>query len=238
MRRLLSAAVLLAGGSAIFSAQVPKPETDSERFLKAVGTAVQPVKGCEFAFDGKTLTAKLPKEPTGRDVDFRRGMRTEKEVNGDFELTVAMRTTAPRNPVQGKGKGDRDGSVGGGLAVWSNGDEATSPVVAFGRRFLRERVERDGPLVWTQSLRASYPKIVHESGGDDPADPQGPLHLRLTRSGKEVSASYSRDGEKWTEWTKKEVAFGKSVNVGAWAFNDTAAAVEVVFEKFALRPLK
>jgi len=124
------------------------------------------------------------------------------------------------------------------LVVWQPGDKATSLAVAFGRRFTREQVERNGPLVWTQALWASYPSIVDESGDDEAADPQGLMYLRLTRSGKEVSTSYSRDGKKWNEWTKREVAFGKSFNVGVWAFNDTGAAVEVVFEKFSLRPLK
>lgn len=235
MRRLIPFALLLAASVAV-SAPVPKSESAAERLRKAVGATVYPAKGCEFVFDGTTLTAKLPKERVGHPEEFRTGMRTEKDVTGDFEFTVLMRTTAAHDlPAAKNGKWQ---PVGGGIGVWNTGDKPAKLEVSLSRCFEYERLERNGPLVWTEHLNASYPQTAHERGSGEPADPQRPLYLRLTRRGDDIATATSDDGKEWAEWVNKEVAFGKTVTVGVSAFNGTEQPVEILFEKFALRPLK
>jgi hypothetical protein len=236
MRRLIPFAVLVLAAPAVISAPVPKPESAAERLRKAVGATVYPDKGCEFVFDGTTLTAKLPKERVGHPEEFRMGMRTAKEVTGDFEFTVLMRTTAPQDLPAGANR--KWQPVGGGIGVWNVDDKPAKLEVSLSRWFNRERLERNGPVVWTEQTQASYPGTVYQKSDDDPADPQRPLYLRLTRRGNDIATATSSDGKEWAERANKVVDFGKTVTVGVSAFNGTGQPVEILFEKFSLRPLK
>lgn len=224
--------------SVAVSAPVPKPESDADRVAKLLGKVTYPKEGCRFVVDGTTVTAKLPKEKVAHPENWTYSMRTEKEVAGDFELTATLRTTAPRVPFQGPKSGALHHAVGGGLVAWSLDDEdPTARDVVLGRWFERERERRGDPYTWAENRRASYPGIQYV-GQTDGTDPQRPLHLRITRTGKTVRTLTSEDGKAWKEWAAREVDFGKRVAVGVWAFNLTDEPVEVVFEEFSLRTKK
>lgn len=236
---LLLLAPLLASAAA--SAPVPKPESDADRVAKLLGKATYPEKGCRFLVsvtgDGNTVTAHLPKARVGSPEDYRLGMLTEKPVVGDFELTVRLRTTAPVQPLQGKIMPAYRG-LGGGLVAWQSDGPGQVTDVAVCRWFVRDRPNRNGPHTWTERATANYPGTHFHLTDDDSADVQRPRFLRLTRSGTSVVTATSDDGKTWQERVSKEVAFGKTVNVGLWAFNFTEDAADVVFEQFSLRPLK
>src|SRR5205814_10309021 len=86
-------ALLLLAPLAAPAARAPK-ETNDQALPRLFGTAVDPNKDCEFAFDGKKLTVKAGKGDHALQVSGGRAgaPRTLREVEGDFTAEV---TAAP-----------------------------------------------------------------------------------------------------------------------------------------------
>lgn len=246
MRRLLPVAVLLIGVPLAVSAPVPKPESHEAKVRKLLGDTVFPEKGCEFRIDGNTVTAKLPKELTANPDEWEKSPRSEQVVVGDFEMTVRVRTSAPKEPPQTEreaaGRFAYHLALGGGLLVYDqDAKRSLRRVVTLARWFERDEERRDGRYHWHAHKAVSFPSERRGYGVSqvDPTDTRySAMSLCLRRSGDTISTAWSEDGKEWDRGMSREVSFGRRVTVGIWAFNLTGKTAEVVFQDFKVTPLK
>lgn len=227
---------------AVSAAPVPRSLDYTAAFTRTFGATLTPDEGTAFEFDGKTLTAKFPKGWYGSWEDPRKCLRTEREVVGDFDLTVAVRTTAPAVPPKvEKGKACH---LGGGLAVWEP-HPRDSEMIARTEKGWKKEVNvcryftfAGGQQGWSFGDLAHHPGVMHLRD-DDGGDPGATTHLRITRRGDVLATATSADGEKWSTLTEKKLdSLAASLSVGVWAFEATNQGYEVRFEQFTLTPTK
>lgn len=229
-----AAVALLALCSLVFAAPVPKPESDAERFKKLFGKEEQAKEKCDFVLKGDTLTVKFPK---GKDFGAEDlpllSPRTAREVEGDFELTAAVRFTGPKEPpTTGHGC-----FMGAGLVAWD--DEAEKfpegPTTVFAaRRFEVNEFRNRNKLVWWEEAAAYFREHGNVPKGTEGADPTKTRHVRLTRKGNVFKVSWSDDGKDWTEQAGYEVKAADRMRVGVWAYKWVDGDGDAVFDKVTL----
>ena len=225
---------LLALTPLAFAAPVPKPESDAERFKRLFGKAELPGKKGEFKLTGDTLTVTFPKgKYVGAEAHPLLSPRTAREVEGDFELTAAVRITGPKDPPTTGTQWD----MGGGLVAWDDESEKQpdGPGTVFAaRRFEINEFRNRDKLVWWEESAAQFRQYGHTPKAAEGADPTTTRHLRLTRRGDTFAVSVSDDGKDWTEQASRKVEADSKMRVGVWAYKRVDGDGDVVFEQVTL----
>lgn len=214
----------------LLAVAAPVPKDPDAKFKKLFGSGHTPDKKGELKFADGPLTVAFPEEDWVGD-EFRplKCPHTALELKGDFEITVAVRTTGPATPPDHR----KQCVLGGGLVVWDAADAEAKPI--FLRRHFAERGggRRGGPNPWFEEVEAHYPGEVLGGERED-ADPTTTLHLRMKRADKTVTFATSTDGKTWGEAGKRETDLPATASVGVWGYNCTGVAGDVVFEGFTV----
>lgn len=148
------------------------------------------------------------------------------DIEGDFtvEVLVADVTRAAPNSVL-PGMASTSSFHAGSLVIWQ--DEKNFI------RFDRTDMHKDG-----RASNACYLHVFHDgerTASLAPTVPDRPTHLRLTRKGNLVTASYSQDGAKtWTSLPEQIVRLADKVQTGVSALNNTNHENVVRFENLKL----
>lgn len=225
---------LLALTPLVFAAPVPKPESDAERFKRLFGKAELPDKKGEFALTGDTLTVKFPKgKYVGAEAHPLLSPRTAREVDGDFELTAAVRITGPKEPPTTGKQWD----MGGGLVAWDDESEKQPDgpgTVYAARRFEVHHLPQREKYPWWEETAAQFRQIGNVPKATEGSDPTTARHMRLTRKGNVFAVAWSDDGKDWAEQAAYEVKAADKMRVGVWAYKRVDGDGDVVFEKVTL----
>ena len=228
-----AAALLLLAPLVAPAAPVPK-ETNEQAFARLFGTAVDPNKDCEFAFDGKKLTVKAGKGDHALQVSGGRAgaPRTLREVEGDFtaEVTAAPGVRPPGAKPAMEGRLLKFYSQG--LLLWV--DDGTYV------RCEHAHIDRLNGVVsayasWELWKGGEWARPGRPDDGqlDDPR----PTRLRLTRKGNEVRGAWSQDGGRsWNELEALALDLGARVRVGVIVNHNTDAPFAATFEGFSITP--
>jgi len=238
VRFALLVAILLSPLLA-FAAPVPKADSDAVKFEKRFGKAILPDKKGEFKFADDALTLRFSEKDTV-DNNFMPldCPHTAVEVTGDFEVTVVIRTTAPKLSKFP----NRKYHFGGGLVAWDA--EAAKPLPRYVRRQFEPNgnPKGKGPFPWMEEAEGFAPGEIYTEGQTfiEKADPTSPLHLRLVRSEGTIAFLASSDGEKWhvLKGRPGKGELPKTLTVGVWGYNASDTPIDVIFEKFAVKPAK
>ena len=189
---------------------------------------------CDFGLTGDTLTVKFPKgKCVGAEDHPLLSPRTAREVEGDFELTAAVRITGPKEPPTTGKQWD----MGAGLVAWD--DEAEKfpdgPWTVFiARRFEVHHLPKRDKYPWWEDTAAYFREHGHVPEATEGGDPTTTRHLRLTRKGDTFSVSVSDDGKDWTEQAARKVEVGDRMRVGVWAYKRVDGEGDAVFENVTL----
>jgi regulation of enolase protein 1 (concanavalin A-like superfamily) len=185
------------------------------------GEPSDPDGDCKIALDGNALVIDVPATPHGlvEGVGQGNAPRVMREIEGDF--TVQVKVCGRLHPTAPASAAKAVSFHAGGFLVWGNKDNYA--------RFVRSGQNRDGMLntVVAWSVRANG------KAGIKPATvtvPEQDVFLRLERRGKQLLASYSHDGEKWTAMPIFEGLLPPKVRVGVVALNSAQETMSARFE--------
>ncbi len=227
-----AALVLLAlAGVGLFALTRPRPNsggpgTEPPRSVAvAWGEVTDPLGDCRFAEENGRLTITVPGDRfhdlnplPGCNLNSPRVLR---EVAGDFEARV---TVLPYpQPTSLYSTGPHPAYVGAGLVVWS--DEA-----GILRLFRAYTGESYVTPEWYNGLALGGQKWIHV--------PDGPMHLRIRRTGETLHLASSTDGQTWTEVaTEANLRPVSRVRVGVAVVNAIKQEFTVQFEGFEIKEL-
>lgn len=223
--------VLLIGLTLAAGAPAPK-DSSRDELQREWGTPVDPDGDCRFRPDRGRLRITVPGTPhvMAAERGTTNGPRVVREIEGDFTVEVRVSGDFPKDEkslVEG-----RWAFYGAGLLVWA--DETN---------YVRlERAKMRNP----QTGWRCYPSWEQREDGkvargwnfaDGALDETKPAQLRITRTGEILKAEVSEDGKKWRELPATlTVNFGKKVQVGVVALQNTAAGYEPTFDAFKVTP--
>jgi len=155
--------------------------------------------------------------------------RLLQEVEGDFEVSVAIPPSERPEPGTSTLNGNGASFRGAGLLVWQ--DE---------KNFLRYERTAEGeqslgaPSVSAQSYVDGKP--VWSARETLPVSPDIPTHIKLHRWGSQIQLLRSEDGLEWTVWrTIDKSLLGPQVQVGLSLENTTNTKFSAKFQRFRLR---
>ncbi len=147
--------------------------------------------------------------------------RVLRTIRGDF--TADVRVLGRLEP--GKAKTTRyDPYQGAGLIVWQDAanylrlERAVGTIQGRPHPYLNYELRQDGHLGMSQGISIE----------------DRPVFLRLRRQGREISASYSRDGRRWVPLGPVDAPWDDRVEVGVTAVNSAARALSVELERFSI----
>lgn len=162
----------------------------------------------------------------GQNVD---APRLVQDVEGDFELSVAIPPFDRPAPGTDLESGGKKSDRGAGIVLWQ---DAT--------RFLRfERSGRGEERDGAPMLQAEWFRSGGKQEGRDgwlPTAPDGPTHLKVHRMGPYVRLYWSLDGLDWTEWgAVTNAELGPKLQIGLFVRNSTRSPLKVRFDRFRVR---
>jgi hypothetical protein len=156
--------------------------------------------------------------------------RTARTVSGDFEITVKVADSAPADP-----NADRDepeAYTRAGLLVYSGG---------FGLELCLVQSHRGTELtraVWSEAWIGGCGEGKLWKNARDGKS----TWLRVTRRGKDVTVSYSFDGQKWADPENPrsvgKLAFPDEVTVGVFLAHSTYQTLGASFDGFTIEKPK
>jgi len=157
-----------------------------------------------------------------------------KTVDGDFVLTVRL-TLSPAEGA-GENRKNRLPSVGGGVAVRAASGVDVGAVAAVERRRLKGVWGNDRQL----AVAEAGPGGKVEGGiGLNGSLADGPIRIRLTRRGEELTVEWAEDGKKWEKpCDRKLTGLTGAVTVGPVAFQSTDKEFIATFDEYTIEPLK
>lgn len=228
MVRALLAALLASAGAV--AAPVPKDATDRERAVALWG---RPYGAGEVVFGRDRLTLRSKGEPVynSRAPKQRTMPHTLRTVTGDFELTVRVLETPALDP---KAKIDRaPGSHFASAGLFVAGGDGRLQVDYWQSYNTRNGVTDKDPTrrVWVDAWFATGSIVSLLAPVED-----GAPELRVTRTGKTVSAAYRFGGGKWSAPHTPRVAldFPETVAVGVSMAHSTYQTLHATFDHFTL----
>lgn len=190
--------------------------------LKGWGDPTDPLGDCTFTVEDRTLSISLP----GKRRELANAPSVLREQTGDFTISVTVGGTWP---------------VGAKVD-----DKLRVPFFNAGlmlaqdeKNFLRfERAQHEWGGTVTRSLSIEFvqngKQIQTGLLEDGKLNDDAPLHLKLTRKGDALTASYSPDGKTWTVLPRLETKFGAKLKAGVSAFHDTQAEFKPVFSEIVV----
>ncbi len=240
MPRTVWVAMLALSASTTVAAPVPKNKT-RERIEKLYGNIVDPKGDCTFSLDGDKLDITLPaNEVRGLSGTFDTAPRVERQVSGDFILTVRFRIPLSDKAGLPPGLGGVDDAMpflgagvlfkgketwfAHGLSRWNDGGRLRSGMPTAGPHFVvpkhPARIDHCGvPAVLT----------------DNPSV----LTFKYTRRGKDLSLD-CYDGDRRLEGDIRHVGTNPddALTVALYAQHGSDKSHTVTFDEFSLEPLR
>jgi squalene-hopene/tetraprenyl-beta-curcumene cyclase len=195
--------------------------------LEGWGEVVDPDGDCKLTLEGDRLAILVP----GRLHDLQaeaeksNAPRVLREVEGDFVAVVKV-----VSKLEPSGEGTRQGgspSNGAGLLLWKSDGNYI--------RLERAAVARDRSI--------SHYVLVQQWKDRDPTNrgssvPDGPMLLRLSRKGNEVSASASMGGQHWHDMGKLTVDYPAKLKIGVAAVNSASQPFTAELTEFQVKESK
>ena len=219
--RLIALAVAVCLVAAAALARDAKPRT-----IRGWGTVTDPDGDCTVKTGKDKLTITVPGGT--HDLNAAVGMsspRVLKEIEGDF--TIQVKVTGDFDPGDKAGNARATPFNGAGLLVWQDA-----------KNYIR--MERNRYWVAGQGKYACYPPLLEyfKDGQYQNTDPDPTLDeffkgkstwLKLQRRGDKVTASYSHDGQEWTEVKEIDAELAKKLKVGVAVVNTSAKSFAAEF---------
>ncbi|MCI0703325.1 MAG: DUF1349 domain-containing protein [Planctomycetia bacterium] len=247
MRRATVFAIVVCASAFAVAAPVPK-EDDAARMVRIYGTRANPKDEARYEMRGDALRVFLPacEIPPRRDFerptpqqqalwDWKRtpedGSRVWRAVRGDFMAVV--RVSFPLRGAVSINQTWRPRVAG--LVIWSSVKDHFGMI----RHEELTRPPANQAPVKQLSVHEAFQSILtHPAGvrmsGGELKGSSNSAFLRVKRSGKSVTAAYSRDGKEWTEFLADEVEWKDTVKVGVYAKHFSDTPFEATFDEYTL----
>lgn len=201
---------------------------DNPQTIAGWGTVSDLLGDCTVKADEKKLSVRVP----GGTHDLNQvagglsAPRILQSVDGDFVIEVKV--TSDFEPGRESAAAEISPFNSAGLLVWQ--DE---------KNYIR--LERNRWWARDANDYACYPPLIeyYREGVYQQSDPPPTwatffkgksTWLRLAREGEVVTASYSHDGEKWTQAKRLKTDFAKKLQVGVVVVNTSAKELAVEFD--------
>jgi len=202
----------------------PKGQELSKAEVVGWGAAYDPDGDCSIEGKGTTLSLKVP--GTLHDLSVEQAQvnaaRVLRPVEGDFvaEVKVVGQVSPQGVPTSSYALPYH----GAGLLLWLDRDNYI--------RLERAAILRDDGMLPYVNFEKRASATMHTTLGEP--TPDGPLALRLTRHGPNLSAAYRIEGQNWIE-LRQEVSlrgWGDALHVGVAAINTASAPFTAEFADF------
>jgi regulation of enolase protein 1 (concanavalin A-like superfamily) len=203
-----------------------RTDAERERLEKQWGIVDDVEKDTVVRLDGDALHLGLPgkRRALVTEAGVTNAPRVLREINGDFKAEVHVLGRFPddaRSVTDGRAP-----FYCAGILLWQ--DERNYV------RLERARGHVGQPARWICSagftLRRDG-KYLDGTMYEHLLDPEKSVHLRLTRKGASLAASYSEDGKEWNELPALESEFPAKVRVGVFAVQNTPSGYTATFER-------
>lgn len=229
MRRLLPFLALSTVAVAV-AAPVPKLNQEQRR-TRLFGEVVDAPKGYRFTLAGDRLVVDMAANASASIEEA--PPRTEREVTGDFEMTVVLTLAPPETKLKDAGKNPH---LIAGLGVWGKGPRFVTHAPCYGDIGKGRNsngwgfgetgyVKYEDDRAWS-SWCAHLDYRAFEK-----------RHLILRREGRKHWYGDSEDGKEWSLWAGEPCDLPDTVGVGVFAVNTTAADCTATFSDFVVTPL-
>ncbi|MBM3982049.1 MAG: DUF1349 domain-containing protein [Planctomycetes bacterium] len=222
--------LLLLASAGAGAAPVPKDATDKEAAARHWG---RPYGTGAFDFGRDRLTLRSKGEPVynSKLPEQRTMPHTLRSVTGDFELTVRVLEAPALDP---KAKIDRaPGSHFATAGLFVIGGDYRLQVDYWQSYSTRNGVVDKDPArrVWIDAMFTTGSIVSLLAPVED-----GTPELRITRTGKTVSAAYRFGGGKWSAPHTPRVAleFPETVAVGVSMTHSTYQSLHATFDRFTV----
>jgi hypothetical protein len=214
--------------AAVVAAPVPPP---SEKELLAKYWGKTAGEG-DFEIKGKQLTLRTTFGKPNHSFSWGEQTtvpRTAQVVSGDFEITVCILDAVPPGKDVKHDNGSADTHAG--LYIQGDGSSLRYQLSQTYQRFpgapANPNLQR-----WLR-IEANYPR-GGASGSIKAAEEGKSTHLRLIRKGKDVTMSYSFDGEKWSAannpFRNIDMSIPDEVTVGVFLSHSTYQFTHATFD--------
>jgi squalene-hopene/tetraprenyl-beta-curcumene cyclase len=195
--------------------------------LEGWGEVVDPDGDCKLTLEGDRLAILVPGKlhDLHAEAEKSNAPRVMREVEGDFVAVVKV-----VSKLEPSGESTRQGgnpSSGAGLLLWKSDGNYI--------RLERAAVALDRSI--------SHYVLVQQSKDREPTNrgssvPDGPMLLRLSRKGNEVSASASMDGQHWHDMGKLTVDYPAKLKIGVAAVNSASQPFTAELTEFQVKESK
>ena len=232
MRRLLPLLVIppLAVALAV-AAPVPK-KTGAQRMKRLFGEVADAKLGYEFALDGDKLVVTMAANAS-KELD-EPPPRTEREVTGDFDMTVVLSFAPPKKKLADAGPSPH---LMAGLGLWGKDECVLLRGPYFGDTGAEKNPDGWGYGEWT-FYRPSVEKATSAWSVSRLFQTYERRHLRLRREEGEYKYGESADGKEWDMWHAEPCDLPETVRVGVYVLNLTSADCTATFSDLVVTPLK
>jgi hypothetical protein len=212
--------------------QAPPPKADDDTTMRRQwGTVVDPKKDCTVKLNGKRLTIAIPGSPHVYDTtdEVFHAPRVLADVSGDFEATVTV--YAANLPLTAGAKVGTTPTATAGLLL-ADADGKYHALVGV-ERLASRAMKRE----LTSGVTVLHPTVFRQSGSTprDADAPDGPVYVRLTRTGRVVEAAVSFDGKAWHAFDECRGDWPAEMRIGVFAAHDTDQAFEAGFEDLKVK---
>jgi hypothetical protein len=234
MIRLAVAFVFIAVPLVAIAAPVPPP---SEKEVLAKHWGKTEGEG-EFELKGKQLTLRTTFGKPNHSFSWGERVvvpRTARVIRGDFEITVRILDAAPPH----KDAKHDNGAAATNAGLYIRGD-GMNLRYHLNQEFQRINAANQTMRRWLR-IEANYPR-GGASGSIKAAEDGKSTYLRLIRKGKNVTMSYSFDGEKWSTpnnpFRNIDMSIPDELTVGVFMSHSTYQFSHATFDGFTIEKPK
>jgi hypothetical protein len=236
MLRIAAAIAFVVAPFVAVAAPVPPP-SEKELITKQWGKTEG--EG-EFELEGKQLTLRTNFGKPNHSFSWGERVsvpRTARTISGDFQITVRIVDAMP----PGKETKHEGGSSETNAGIYIRGS-GMSLRYCLGQSYQRfpGAAANQNMMRWLR-IEANYPR-GGASGSIKQAEDGKSAYLRLIRKGKDVSMSYSFDGEKWSApnnpFRNIDMSIPDELTVGVFMSHSTYQCSHATFDGFTIEKLK
>ncbi|HEY7153944.1 MAG TPA: DUF1349 domain-containing protein, partial [Gemmataceae bacterium] len=188
---------------------------------------VDPDGDCQFKeADGKlTITVPAKSHVLHLGANGMNSPRLLREVEGDF--TAQVRVGGDFTPAADSTNGAKFSWIGAGLLLWVN----DNTFLRLERAGWYERKPSTLYANWEVREDGKLKEVQHNFPSLSAAE----TYLRLERRGKQILASYSEDGQKWSNVKPLDMELPAKVKIGVLAGSTTSRTFAPTFDQFQLK---